>query len=103
MKSFYDCWNKERYPFILIVYYIDNDNKSKLNSLFLSYLQFIFILFNCLRVKMKQKIFYNRSTNSATFCKFRECLWNPPSLLGNSNNYPRFLNQPIPIKGWDFS
>ena len=34
----------------------------------------------------KHKIFYNRSTNSAAFVHFSECLYHPSSLLCNSYN-----------------
>ena len=38
------------------------------------------------KVDLKQKIFYNRSTNGAIFEKCSEYLLNPPSLQCNSNN-----------------
>ena len=50
--------------------------------------------------KVIQKIFYNRSTNSAAFEHYSECLFHPSMKL---NLLALFYFKYLTIKGWNFS
>ena len=63
-------------------------------------------LINCVDLwytKGKQKIFYNRSTNSAAFCELLNVLTTLFPFMQLLTLFLLQVSQPINIKGWDFS